>query len=207
MNKRHFVTSALMAAVVSGVVSQASAQQVASTDPSVVKAGTYKVEPYHTQVGFTLSHMGFSNFSGFFTGASGSLTIDPAHLSATSLDVTIPVQSVDTTVPKLDGELKSAQWFDAGQFPNATFRSTRVVRTGANTANITGNLTLHGVTKPITLKARLIGSGTNPLDKMFTVGFEATGTIIRSQFGIKQYVPLVGDDVTLTIAGTFELQQ
>ena len=207
MNKRHFVTSALMAAVVSGVVSQASAQQVASTDPSAVKAGTYKVEPYHTQVGFTLSHMGFSNFSGFFTGASGSLTIDPAHLSATSLDVTIPVQSVDTTVPKLDGELKSAQWFDAGQFPNATFRSTRVVRTGANTANITGNLTLHGVTKPITLKARLIGSGTNPLDKMFTVGFEATGTIVRSQFGVKQYVPLVGDDVTLTIDGAFELQQ
>ena len=207
MIKRHFATSAFMAAVIFGAVSQASAQQVASPDPSAVKAGTYKVEPYHTQVGFTLSHMGFSNFSGFFTGASGSLTIDPAHLSATSLDVTIPVQSVDTTVPKLDGELKSAQWFDADKFPNATFRSTRVVRTGANTANITGNLTLHGVTRPVTLKARLIGSGTNPLDKMFTVGFEATGTIVRSEFGVKQYVPLVGDDVTLTIAGAFELQQ
>lgn len=207
MIRRHFATSALMATVVVGAVSQASAQQVASTDPSAVKAGTYKVEPYHTQVGFTLSHMGFSNFSGFFTGASGSLTIDPAHLSSTSLDITIPVQSVDTTVPKLDGELKSAQWFDADKFPNATFRSTRVVRTGVNTANITGNLTLHGVTRPVTLKARLIGSGTNPLDKMFTVGFEATGTIVRSEFGVKQYVPLVGDTVTLTIAGAFELQQ
>jgi len=92
-------------------------------------------------------------------------------------------------------------------FPNATFKSTQVVQTGANTANITGNLTLHGVTKPVTLKARLIGSGTNPLDKMFTVGFEATGTIVRSQFGVKQYVPLVGDNVTLTISGAFELQK
>ncbi|WP_395372352.1 YceI family protein [Komagataeibacter diospyri] len=207
MTRHHFVASALMAMTVFGAVSYASAQQVATPDPSAVRAGTYRVEPYHTQVGFTLSHMGFSNFSGFFTGVSGSLKIDPAHLSATSLDVTIPVQSVDTTVPKLDGELKSAQWFDAGQFPNATFKSTRIVQTGANTADITGNLTLHGVTRPVTLKARLVGSGTNPLDKMFTVGFEATGTIVRSQFGVKQYVPLVGDEVTLTIAGAFELQQ
>lgn len=207
MTQRHFATSVVMAALVFGAVSQVAAQQVATPDPSAVKAGTYKVEPYHTQVGFTLSHLGFSNFSGFFTGVSGSLTLDPAHLSATSLDVTIPIQSVDTTVPKLDGELKSAQWFDATQFPNATFKSTRVVRTGANTANISGNLTLHGVTQPVTLKARLIGSGTNPLDKMYTVGFEATGTIARSQFGVKQYVPLVGDTVTLTIAGAFELQQ
>ncbi|MBV0890075.1 YceI family protein [Komagataeibacter oboediens] len=196
-----------MAMTVFGAVSYASAQQVSSPDPSAVKAGTYRVEPYHTQVGFTLLHMGFSNFSGFFTGASGSLKIDPAHLAASSLDVTIPVQSVDTTVPKLDGELKSAQWFDVDRFPNATFKSTRIVQTSANTADITGNLSLHGVTRPITLKARLVGSGTNPLDKMFTVGFEATGTIVRSQFGVKQYVPLVGDDVTLTIAGAFELQQ
>lgn len=207
MIKRYFVASALVAAVALGPVSQASAQQIASTDPSAVKAGTYKVEPYHTQVGFTLLHFGFSNFSGFFSGASGSLTIDPAHLSTSKLEVTIPVQTVETTVPKLDAELKGAQWFDTEKFPNATFKSTQVVQTGANTANITGNLTLHGVTKPVTLKARLIGSGTNPLDKMFTVGFEATGTIVRSQFGVKQYVPLVGDNVTLTISGAFELQK
>lgn len=207
MTRRNFVASALMAMTVFGAVSHVSAQQVSTPDPSAVRAGTYKIEPYHTQVGFTLSHFGFSNFSGFFSGASGSLTIDPAHLSAGSLDVTVPVQSVETTVPKLDGELKGAQWFDADQFPNATFRSTRIVRTGANTADITGNLTLHGVTQPITLKARLVGSGTNPLDKMFTVGFEATGTIARSRFGVRQYVPLVGDDVTLTIAGAFELQK
>ncbi|GAN96863.1 hypothetical protein Geu3261_0118_001 [Komagataeibacter europaeus NBRC 3261] len=207
MTRHHFAASALAAITVFCAVSHATAQQVSTPDPSAVRAGTYRVEPYHTQVGFTLSHMGFSNFSGFFTGVSGSLKIDPAHLSATSLDVTIPVQSVDTTVPKLDGELKSAQWFDASRFPNATFKSTRIVQTSASTADITGNLSLHGVTRPVTLKARLVGSGTNPLDKMFTVGFEATGTIVRSQFGVKQYVPLVGDEVTLTIAGAFELQQ
>jgi polyisoprenoid-binding protein YceI len=79
--------------------------------------------------------------------------------------------------------------------------------TGKSTATIAGDLTLHGVTKPVTLKARFIGAGVNPLDKAFTTGFEATGTIKRGDFGIKTYLPLVGDNVQLTISGTFELQK
>ncbi|MDN7356247.1 YceI family protein [Acetobacter senegalensis] len=206
MLKRYFIASALVAATTFGGSGLAAAQQVASTAPSAVKAGHYKVEPYHTQVGFTLSHFGFSKFSGLFSGVSGSLTFDPSHVSVAHLDVTLPVASVETTVPKLDEELKGPQWFDASQFPTATFKSTRVVQTGKDTADITGDLTLHGVTQPITLKAHLVGSGVNPLDKMFTVGFEASATLARSKFGVSQYVPLVGDDVTLTIAGAFELQ-
>jgi polyisoprenoid-binding protein YceI len=102
--------------------------------------------------------------------------------------------------------LKGDQWFDAAKLPNATFTSTKVVRSGKNSAVISGNLTLHGVTKPITLKARFIGAGVNPLDKSFTAGFEATGTIKRSEFGVSTYAPLIGDDVRLTIAGAFVLQ-
>lgn len=184
----------------------ALAQQVASTDPASVKAGTYKVEPYHTQAVFSVSHFGFTNFSGVFSGASGSLVLDPAKPSATRLEVTIPVQSVQTTVGVLDGMLKGDQWFDAAKFPAATFTSTKVVRSGKDTAVISGNLTLHGVTKPIKLNAHFIGAGVNPLDKSFTAGFEATGTIKRSDFGVSTYVPLVGDDVRLTIAGAFVLQ-
>ena len=182
-------------------------QQVSSQDPKAVKAGIYKVEPRHTQVRFSISHFGITDFSGFFSGASGTLQLDPSATSASELDVSIPVSSVLTTVPALDEQLKNDQWFEVAKYPNATFKSTKVTSTGKDSATITGNLTLHGVTKPVTLKARLIGSGTNPIDKSINVGFEAVGTIKRGDFGIKQYLPLVGDDVTLRIAGAFLLQQ
>jgi polyisoprenoid-binding protein YceI len=184
----------------------ARAQQVASLDPASVKAGTYRVEPYHTQAGFSVSHFGFTNFSGVFSGASGSLVLDPVNPSAARLQVSIPIQSVQTTISQLDGMLKGDQWFDAEKFPTATFTSTKVVLSGKDSAVIAGKLTLHGVTKPITLKAHFIGAGVNPLDKTFTAGFEATGTIKRSDFGVSTYVPLVGDHVRLRIAGEFVLQ-
>jgi len=183
------------------------AAPVASSNPKSVKAGTYKVEPHHTQVTFSVSHLGFTNYSGLFSGVSGSLTLDPARPGMSKLEVAIPVQSVMTTSDKLTEELKGEQWFDTAKFPNATFVSTRVTPGAKGTATISGNLTLHGVTKPISLHVRFIGAGVNPLDKAFTAGFEATGTIKRSEFGIKQYVPLIGDDVHLRIAGAFVLQQ
>lgn len=202
MNKTILASAALFAALVS--VPHAHAQKGGTPDPKAVQAGSYSIEPYHTQVAFTLLHMGFTNFSGFFSQASGTLTLDPAHIDATKLDVTLPIASVQTTVGKLDGELKSADWFDAEKFPTAHFVSTRVTRAGSSMATITGDLTLHGVTKPVTFKARLIGSGVNPLDKKETVGFEGTAVISRSAFGVSRYVPLVGDQVTLHIAGAFE---
>jgi polyisoprenoid-binding protein YceI len=208
MKTRFLVAGAFITLLAGGLVStNAMAQQGPSKDPKAVKAGTYKVEPYHTQVGFSISHFGFSDFSGLFSGASGTLELDPSELTVSKLDVSIPVQSVLTTVPPLNDELKGTKWFDAAKFPNATFSSTKVTATGQDSAIIVGDLTLHGVTKPVTLKTRLIGSGTNPLDKSFTVGFEATGTIKRGDFGVKQYLPLVGDDVRLRIAGAFVLQQ
>ena len=112
-----------------------------------------------------------------------------------------------TTVPKLTGELKGEKWFDAAKYPVAEFKSTKITLAGAAGAVISGTLTLHGVTKPITLKAHLVGAGVNPIDKAYTVGFAASGTIKRSQFGVSAYIPYVGDDVHLTIAGAFELQQ
>jgi polyisoprenoid-binding protein YceI len=206
MIKRSFAASALTAVLALSALAAPATAQLASTDPNAVKAGVYEVEAYHTQVGFSLSHFGFTNYSGFFSNATGALTLDPANLGVSKLKVSIPVSSVLTTVPMLDSQLKGDQWFDAVQYPTATFVSTRITRTGPHTAIIVGALTLHGVTKPVTLKARLIGSGTDPILKAFEVGFEATGDINRSDFGIKQYLPLVGDDVTLTIAGSFLLK-
>ncbi len=180
--------------------------QAPSHDPAGVKAGTYKVEPRHTQVIFSLSHFGLTEFSGFFSGASGTLILNPSNPTADKLDVTIPVDTVLTTVPKLTDELKGDKWFDVAKFPSATFTSTKITLTGKASAIIAGTLTLHGVTKPITLKAHLVGAGINPIDKAYTVGFAATGMIKRSQFGVSAYVPYIGDDVHISLAGAFELQ-
>ncbi len=111
-----------------------------------------------------------------------------------------------TTSAKLTDELKGDQWLDAGKYPTMTFVSTKVAPAGKDHAKVTGDLTLHGVTKPVTLDVTLVGAGANPLNKKYTVGFEATGTLKRSEFGVKTYVPLIGDELHLTIAGAFERQ-
>ncbi|QYE36331.1 YceI family protein [Polymorphobacter sp. PAMC 29334] len=201
MNIRVIVGS--LTAFAAALATQGLAQQVASTSPASVKAGTYSVEPGHTQVTFSVSHFGFTEYSGVFSGASGSLRIDPASPAAAKLDVSMPVGTVQTTSAKLDGELKGDQWFDAAKFPTATFDSTKVTSEGPGRATIAGNLTLHGVTRPVILQAQFVGAGVNPLDKSETIGFSATGTIRRSEFGVTKYVPLVGDEVKLSIAGAF----
>lgn len=170
------------------------------------QSGTYTLEPTHTQVVFSLLHFGFTPYSGLFSQASGTLKLDTAHPASSSLNVTIPVSSVQTTSDKLTGELKSPDWFDAARYPTASFVSSTVVPDGKGGATITGNFTLHGITKPLTLHAHYVGSGINPMDKAYTVGFQATGTVKRSDYDVKKYVPYVADDVTLTIAGAFEKQ-
>ena len=184
----------------------ALAQTAPTRDPAQIQGGNYAVDPGHTQVGWRVSHMGFSNYAGGFSDVSGSLTLDPKNPAASKLSVKIPVTSVTTTSTKLTDELKGDQWLDAGKFPEMTFVSTKVTPAGKDHAKVTGDLTLHGVTKPVTLDVTLVGAGTNPLNKKTTVGFEATGTIKRSEFGVKTYVPLIGDDLHLTIAGAFERQ-
>ena len=182
----------------------ASAQVV--TSAAQAQSGTYDIEPGHTQVGFSVLHFGFTNYLGIFSNVSGTLILDPKNPTTSKLSVTIPVDSVQTTSSKLNDELKGTQWFDAAKFPNATFESTSIHVTGRNDALVTGNLTLHGVTKPETLKVHFIGAGINALDKKYTTGFEATGTLKRSDFGVKMYVPYVSDEVQLRINGAFEKQ-
>ena len=169
-----------------------------------MQAGTYQADPAHTQVVFSVLHLGFTNFYGIFSGASGTLQLNPKQLADSKLNISIPTESLTTTVPVLSRELKGDQWFDVAKFPTATFVSTKIVRTGDASAQVTGDLTLHGVTKSEVFAMHLVGAGTNPLSKLYTVGFESSGAITRSDFGIKTDVPLVGDEVTLRIAGAFE---
>lgn len=173
--------------------------------PTDVAAGSYALEPYHTQVTFSVSHMGISPFAGTFSGGSGMLTIDPAKPDSATVMVTIPTKSVQTTSTKLTEELNSADWLDTAKYPEAMFKSTAVHVKGPG-AMIEGMLTLHGVTKPVALYARFFGAGTNPMSKKASVGFLGRIAIKRSDFGVTKYIPLVSDDTVLVINAAFEKQ-
>ena len=168
-----------------------------------IKGGTYTVDTGHTQVMFTVNHLGFNSYYGIFGGATGTLMLDPAKPAAAKVSITIPLEMVVTTSDRLNTHLKSPDFFDAAKFPTATFTSTSVAVSGT-TAKISGNLTLKGVTKPIVLDAKFTGAGTGPMNKAETVGFEATTTVKRSDFGISYGVGMVSDNVPLKITVAFE---
>jgi polyisoprenoid-binding protein YceI len=198
------MTSLFRGAAIAVLLLSASSAIAADANPTAVTAGRFAVEPAHTRIQFAVNHFGFSTWYGDFTGASGSLTLDPKNVAAAKVDIRIPTASVSTTNTVLDGELKSADWFDAAKYPDIRFVSTKVVQTAPNRADITGDLTFHGVTKPVTLAATFVGSGDNPLSKKYTVGFDATTSLKRSDYGVKTYVPMVGDQTTLRISAAFE---
>lgn len=175
-------------------------------DVSRVPAGTYKVDSAHTQVLFTVNHLGFSEYTGQFTQPRGTLTLDPKNPAAAKVEITFPIDKVSTTDPALDAHLKRADFFDGDKFPEGRFVSTRIVARGMN-ATITGNLTLKGITRPVTLAARFIGAGAAPMGaKKTNIGFAATTNIKRSDFGISYGVPLVSDRVDIVINAAFEAQ-
>lgn len=199
-----YLASALAAA--SLVVAAPIVAQQADTNPAAVQAGNYALDSAHTLVRFTVDHFGISEFYGTLPGATGTLSLDPRNLASAKLDVSVPVASVSTTNKTLDEELVSADWFDAATYPTMRFVSTKVVKTGASTADVTGNLTLHGVTKPVTLKATFKAANVNPMKKVYTLGFNAVGTIRRTEFGVTKYAPLVSDETQIAITAAFEKQ-
>lgn len=175
-------------------------------DVSKVAAGTYKLEPDHTQVLFTFNHLGFTDYTGQFVQPSGSLTIDPAHPHKSKVDVTFAIARVTTTSAHLDQALQSAEFFAAAKFPEAHFTSTKVVLNDSD-ATIDGDLTIKGVTRPITLQVRLVGAGINPRPpNKATVGFAATAAINRSDFGMSFGVPIISDRIDLVINAAFEAE-
>jgi len=181
-----------------------AAQAQMTKAPAEVKAGAYKLDASHSKVTWAVTHFGFSSYVGQFPDADGTLKLDPKDLSTAQLQVTIDTTKVGTLNATLDKNLKAPGFLDTVKFPTASFKSTKVTRTGDMTADITGNLTLKDVTKPVTLKAVFNQAGANPLDKVYSLGFAATTTIKRSDFGVSAYVPAIGDNVTLTIDVEFK---
>jgi polyisoprenoid-binding protein YceI len=153
------------------------------------ESGTYAVEPTHTRVLFGVDHMGTSTWYGDFTHASGTLKLDVKNPAASQLEVSVPMDSVSTTNTVLDGELKSPDWFDAAKFPTMTFKSTKITVTGPGRANVAGELTLHGVTKPVTLTAELGGFGDGQVPGSKVLGISASTEINRTDFGVGAGIP------------------
>ena len=175
-------------------------------DPKLATSGRYTMDPAHSQAIFTVTHLGWTNYTGQFTNPTGTLTLDAKVPARSKVEVTFPIDKILTTVPALDTHLKSADFFDAAKFPTATFVSTKIVAAGSN-ATITGNLTIKGVTRPVVLKARFIGAGPQFWGaKKQAIGFAATTSIKRSDFGMGFEVPLVSDRIDLTINAGFEAQ-
>jgi polyisoprenoid-binding protein YceI len=182
-------------------------------DKTRVAAGSYAADPAHTLVVWEVDHFGFSKYTGIFGNVTGTLVIDPANPAAAKVDVTIPVSQVTTASSGLSSHLLrpgkdggKPDFF--GPSPaDARFVSTRVVLDDdGDEAKVTGNLTLNGVTRLVTLDVDFHGAGTNPGNQKATVGFEAETKIRRSDFGILYGIPLVSDEVELTIHAAFEKQ-
>lgn len=200
----------ILASAVALVCAAPLAAQIASTPqmpgaptPARVTAGTYQVDPAHTQVTWEVNHMGVSMLQGQFGASAGSLTIDPKNPATTKVDVTFNVDELSVTSAAFAKHLKSPDFFDTAKHPTARFVSTAVTPKGDSAATLTGNLTIKGITKPVTMDVTFVGAGANPMSKKLNVGFSGTATIKRSDFGLGMAVPIVSDETVLRINAAF----
>lgn len=158
----------------------------------------YHADLAHTQILFAVNHMGKSTMHGTFKSFTVDLKFDPKAPAKTSVSAVIDASSVDTGFGPRDTHLKSPDFFDVAKFPNLTFKSTKVDVTGADTAKVTGDLTMLGVTKPVTFDAKLSGQGPGMMGAT-VYGFSLSGTLKRSDWGMTKFTPALGDDVAFII--------
>jgi polyisoprenoid-binding protein YceI len=169
---------------------------------SAFAADTYVFDKLHSTIGFEIRHL-FSKIPGKFTDFSGQIQLDEANPEQSSVEVTIETASVDTGVKMRDDDLRSPKFFDVKKFPEITFKSTAVKKTGENTADVTGNLIMHGVTKEVVLKVELLGKGAGPKNSTVS-GWDASTALKRSDYGLTwnqiiEGTQMVGDDVQIEL--------
>jgi len=170
-----------------------------ATTVAQAEAITYTMDPAHTQVTAQWNHFGFSNPSIHFGQIDGTVTYDPENVEASSVQVTIPLSGMDSGVEAFNEHLLTADFFDAARYPEVTFKSTAVKALGANRLRVTGDLTMHGVTRPVDLAVTVNGVGTHAMTGQPAAGFDAEATILRSDFGLGMYAPTVSDELKLRI--------
>lgn len=159
----------------------------------------YSFDPVHTQIMFEVDHLGFSLSHGRFTKFSGGFHFDEDAPEKSTVDITIDTNSIYMNSSEWENHLKNADFFNVAVFPQMTFKSTSVVKTGDRTASVTGDLTLLGVTKPVTLDVTFNKAGIHPYNKNYICGFSVKGGLKRSDFGMNFGLPGIGDDVKLDI--------
>lgn len=162
-------------------------------------ADTYKLEPTHSSATFYYPHFGMSHPSGKIIGATGTVVLDSDQPTNSTVTASLPISALTTGLPDFDKDLKGPDYFDADQFPTATFTSTKVEVTGENTANVSGDLTVHGVTQSVVLSVTFNKKAFNPALFKTGVGFSATAHVSRKAFGLSKLEPFVGDDIDLVI--------
>ena len=183
---------------------------VSSVDPARMPAGHYVLDKSHASLTAKVRHMGFSNYTLRFTRLDAEYRYDPAQPAAAKLSVTVDPASLDTATGadafglKFDKELTGDGWLEAAKHPAITFVSTAVDIGDGQHGKVTGDLTIHGVTRPATLDVTFNGVGSGMIPLTTRAGFSAATTIRRSDFGVGKYIPLIGDEVTLNIEVEFE---
>ncbi|MBX3712760.1 MAG: polyisoprenoid-binding protein [Lysobacter sp.] len=160
---------------------------------------TYKIDANHTDVIASWSHFGFSNPIAHFGKVDGFITYDPAKVGESKVEVTIPLSGLNSHVSSFDEHLRSDDFFDAANHPDITFKSTSVKSAGKDKLAVTGDLTIKGITRSVTLDVTINKLGVQPMAKREAAGFEATTTIKRSDFGVGKYAPNVSDEVKISI--------
>lgn len=167
--------------------------------PAFAAPVTYKIDPTHTIVLAQWNHFGFSNPSASFGNVEGTLVYDAADVARSSVEVTLPLSGLEGFSAKFNEHLRSADFFDAAKFPKATFKSTKVEAAGEGKLKVTGDLTVKDITRPVVLDVTLNKAADHPMTKAPTIGFDATTTLSRSEFGVGNYAPAVSDEVGLRI--------
>lgn len=182
------------------------ARQAVTRTPAEVQAGAYHLDPAHGKITWSVDHLGFSTYVGQFVNVQAELTLDPSDPSSSRLNATIPLTEVDSNSAGLDRHLQTADFFDTAHHPVATFvsRSVTVDVEDPSEATVVGDLTLRGVTRPVTMEVEFNQAGQSM--GAYKVGFDGEATIRRSEFGIDFGLPALGDEVELHIEGEFVRQ-
>ncbi|MEZ5921416.1 MAG: YceI family protein [Parvularculaceae bacterium] len=173
------------------------------TGVSALRVGDYRLDPDHAALLFEVDHLKLSKFIGRFTGVEASLSFDPDELQSARVDAHVDMTTLAISESDFAKTLMGTDWFDAAKFPDAAFHSTAVRQTGDATGEIDGVLTLHGISHAETLKVTFNGGGRDLIRGAYVVGFSATATIKRSDFGVDRFEGLVGDDVLIRFEGEF----
>ena len=184
-----------------------AAATVMNYDAIGIPSGTYELEKTHGHVFFSYSHFGLSNPHLRFREIDASINLDADNLEKSSVSATIQSASIDSGVDIFDEHLNSDGWFDTAKHPEITFKSTGFKRATQTTGTMTGDMTIMGITKPVTFDVTLLAAMEHPRSKKPVMGLEGSGKVLRSDFGLGKYAPSVSDEVEIGITGEFILAE